>query len=71
MTMEVDDDIKAVAEFMQERIEASRLVSVAEGLAAVAPLLWGRHPRKEVAVIQLSSVDPISNCGQHTRSFAI
>jgi hypothetical protein len=48
MDLEIDKDVKAVAEFMQERIEASRLVSVADGVARMAPILWGRYPAQTV-----------------------
>jgi hypothetical protein len=51
-SMIVDDDVKAVAEFMQGRIAASRLVAVADGLAAMAPLLWGRFQPEAIQAIR-------------------
>lgn len=43
MRLELQPDVQEVAEFMQRNIPAARLVSVAAGLYAVAPLLWGRY----------------------------
>lgn len=69
MNLEIDEDVKAVAEFMQERIAASRLVSVADGLAKMAPILWGRHPSEEVAALRLSSNSTFV-CDPHTQPSA-
>jgi hypothetical protein len=55
----IDPDLKAVLEFMQERMEASRLVAVASGVAAIAPLLWGQYSTEEVKLIQLICRPPI------------
>jgi hypothetical protein len=41
MDIVLDADIKAVAEFMQGNIPASKLVGVAKHLPALAKLLWG------------------------------
>lgn len=49
----VDDDVKAVAAFMQKEIAASRLVAVADGLAAMAPLLWGKYPAEAIQAMRL------------------
>lgn len=57
-SMIVDDDVRVVAEFMQGRIAASRLVAVANGLAAMAPLLWGRYQSEDVQIVRLEA-DPI------------
>jgi hypothetical protein len=45
MKFEVDQDVQAVAEFMQRSIPAARLVGVAAALNALAPLLWGEGQR--------------------------
>jgi len=60
MTMElvIDDDVRAVAEFMQSRIPAARLVGVAAGVHAFAPLLWGRYAAEQVIPAGLSPSDP-------------
>lgn len=70
MNLEIDEDVKAVAEFMQERIAASRRVSVADGLARLAPLIWDRHSVEEVAVMRLSLDKPISDHDRRTQSCA-
>jgi hypothetical protein len=69
MNMIVDEDVRAVAQFMQERLPASRLVPVADGIAAIAPLLWGHFQREEVRTLRLKS-DPISSCVEQTQSAA-
>lgn len=43
MRLKLQADIQDVAEFMQRTIPAARLVSVAAGLHAIAPLLWGHY----------------------------
>jgi hypothetical protein len=53
MEIVLDPDVQAVAEFMQQRMQASRLVAVANGLAGIAPLLWGRYQREEIHILQL------------------
>jgi hypothetical protein len=41
MEIVVDQDMQAVAEFMQRNIPADRLVAVAKGVGDIAPILWG------------------------------
>jgi hypothetical protein len=53
MELQIDPDVKAVAEFMQEWVPAARLVSVVGGLAAIAPVLSGRYPAEEVTALKL------------------
>jgi hypothetical protein len=53
MRVEIDEDVKTVAEFMQKKLPASRLVSVASAVAALAPILWGRHSRDDVVALSL------------------
>ncbi len=62
MEIIIDPDVKAVAEFMQARIEARKLVGVAEGLRAVAPLLWGRYQQEPITAMALEPED-ILTCG--------
>lgn len=54
----MDADLKKVCEFMQRNIAADRLVSVAENVGAMAPILWGRFERKPVAPLLLREPDP-------------
>ncbi len=60
MNLEMDADLRAVVEFMQRRIPAARLVSVATGIQAISPLLWGHYPHEECKPLRLSA------CGPHT-----
>jgi hypothetical protein len=53
MEIVIDPDVKAVAEFMQSRIEARKLVGVAESLRAIAPILWGHYDSDRVIGIEL------------------
>ncbi len=53
--LEVDSDVLAVVAFLQTHVAASRLVAVADGLAAIAPLLWGKYQPESVQVIQLAT----------------
>ncbi|MCP1243047.1 hypothetical protein [Acetobacter lambici] len=54
----MDADLKKVCEFMQRNIAADRLVSVAENVGAMAPILWGRFERKPVMPLLLREPDP-------------
>jgi len=71
MKMLIDPDVQAVAEFMQNRIAVNRLVPVAEGLAKMATILWGRFIPEEVAILRLEEQPLTSVCGQRTQSSAI
>jgi len=55
MEVVIDPDVKAVAEFMQSRIETRKLVGVAESLRAVAPILWGHYDHVPVRGIEIRS----------------
>ncbi len=55
----VDSDVLLVAAFIQSSVAASRLVAVADGLAALAPLLWGSYKSEAVRVLQLTWPKPI------------
>ena len=54
MDLVIDSDVKAVAEFMQSHFAASRLVSVAQAMARLAPILWGRYPPEEIDALMLA-----------------
>lgn len=54
MELEIDEDVKAVAEFMQTNIAASRLTGVASSLSALAPVLWGRYAPEPVHSLSLA-----------------
>jgi hypothetical protein len=53
MEIQIDQDVKAVAEFMQRTMPAAKLVGVAEAIAALSPLLWGRHGTEDVSALRL------------------
>ncbi len=69
MEFVIDEDVKAVAEFMQNQIAASRLVAVANAMAKLAPLFWGKYQPDELDIIRLVP-PPISGCDQRTQSSA-
>lgn len=60
MELVLDPDVQAVAEFMQQRMHANRLVAVANGIAGIAPLLWGRHQQEEIYTLRLREAAPTS-----------
>lgn len=66
MNVTMDSDVQLVAEFMQNNVPASRLLSVATGLAACAPLLWGQFAAADVTPPLSLQAEPIS--GPQTRS---
>ncbi len=54
MELQIDGDLKAVAEFMQNTIPASKLLSVAEDLPKMGRLLWARYPQEPSLGLMLS-----------------
>jgi len=65
--LQIDEDVKRVLEFMQDSMSADRLVAVAAGVHALAPILWGNYGNVEISVLRLLP-QPIEVCGSHTRS---
>jgi hypothetical protein len=53
MQLTADKDVKAVLEFMQEKVPASKLVAVADQVSELARLLWGHYPADEITPLQL------------------
>lgn len=68
MELLIDDDVKAVAEFMQQHVPAAKLASLASAVAELAPLLWGRYDREPVTALYLLP-PPISRHDPHTQSY--
>lgn len=64
MRLVMDDDVQRVCEFMQASVPTAKLVAVADGLASLAPLLWGTYQGEAVSALRLSS-KPISACDRH------
>lgn len=60
MSIEIDADVEAVAEFMQGRFPAARLTAIAKGIGAIAPLLWGHYRAEEIVLIRLAAALPTS-----------
>jgi hypothetical protein len=54
-TLAMDSDVQAVLEFMQREIPAGRLVGVANGVASIAPLLWGGYQPEKIQALRLVS----------------
>jgi hypothetical protein len=65
----VDSDVQAVIAFMQGNIPAARLVAVANGIASIAPLLWGQYQPESVQALRLVA-SPISLDDRHIQSVA-
>lgn len=61
MRLEMDEDLKLVAEFMQMNLPAARLVAVASALKAIAPVLWD-HYEAETTTAMSPIYDPFSAC---------
>lgn len=58
MELKIDDDVKAVAEFMQRNVKTARLVSVAQSVADLAPILWKRYEKEDVSALLLREHPP-------------
>lgn len=49
MSIVLDEDVVSAAKLLQSQFPAAKLVSISEAVAALAPVIWGRYPREEVA----------------------
>ena len=58
MKLICDDDVKAVAEFMQNSMPAAKLVSVASAVASLAPILWGQFEAESISALRLAALPP-------------
>lgn len=58
MQVEIDPNVQAVADYMQQHVPATKLVGVANRLAEVAGLLWGHHEPEDVSAMRLIRSDP-------------
>lgn len=59
MELVVDEDIKAVIEFMQKAVPAEKLLGVSRGVVRLSAVLWGQHSQIDVLPIRLNP-PPIS-----------
>ena len=66
MLIEMDDDVKSTAEFMQRTLRADKLVSVAHALSHLAPILWGKYDAVQIEALSLRG-ETISGCDQPTQ----
>ena len=55
MDLVLDSDIKAVLEYMQANVPASKLIGVAERVQELARPLWGQFPQEPCHSISLVS----------------
>jgi hypothetical protein len=69
MELALDQDVRAVCEFMLANMPAAKLVSVAKAMAEIAPVLWGHYPTEEIRALSWRSA-PILACDPHTQSVA-
>jgi hypothetical protein len=51
MKVEMDSDVKSVLEFMQEKFDREKLVQIAEGVALVAPVIWGASNSRPLSLV--------------------
>jgi len=49
----LDNDVRAVMEFMQQKIPAEKLLGVAESLPGLARLLWVKFQQEPVQAVSL------------------
>jgi hypothetical protein len=54
MNIEINPEVKAVMEYMQQILPAARLVPVADAVQKIAPILWGHYPTEEVRALELN-----------------
>lgn len=54
----IDPDVHLVLEFMQRNLQCSRMVSVAEAVAKLAPILWGHYDAEGLAPLTLALPKP-------------
>ncbi len=67
MELSLDEHVKSVLEFMQEKVPAGKLVGVAERLPEMARLLWDRYPQESLAAMSLVLV----KTGQESQSQSV
>lgn len=60
LTLNVDPEVQAVASYMQQHIQAARLVSVAQAVARLAPSLWGNYEPETCEPLRLVAEPPSS-----------
>jgi hypothetical protein len=69
MQVEIDEHVRAVLNYMQENIPASKLVGVGDAIPKMARLLWDQFQQEPVLVMGLR--DPKPKTGQEHQSLSI
>jgi hypothetical protein len=67
--VEMDCDVRNIAEWMQERISADRLVGVARVIGDLAPIIWGHYGCAPIRALSVKA-DPISHEGHNMQPVA-
>ncbi len=60
-----DFHVKKVLEFMQDNLPCDKLVGIAEGIAQIAPIIWGRYERTPVRATDIFPL-VFGNSGPHS-----
>jgi hypothetical protein len=55
MTIAIDRSVEEVLTFMQSNIQADRLIAVSEAVAGIAPLIWGKYPRRSIDALSFDN----------------
>jgi hypothetical protein len=61
MQLVADEHVKAVLEFMQENVPASKLYGVADSVPKMARLLWGEYEQEPVIPLVIGGSQPIAS----------
>ena len=70
MQFVIDEHVKAVLEFMQENVPASKLIGVAESVPQMARLLWDRFQQEPFSSISLH-LDKPAMSGRESQSLSV
>lgn len=57
LSLELDNDVKSVLEFMQKTIPTNKLIGVADCLPQTGRLLWRQYPQESLTVLSLAASD--------------
>lgn len=61
MDIVMDNDVKAVMEFMQRTVPTARLAGVAKAICNLAPIFWGEHQKEGVPALFLREPAPTND----------
>ena len=60
--LKMDADVAAVVHYMQTTLPATKLVSVAQAVSDLAPLLWRRYDQEAVLPLELLASSDLVEC---------